>query len=123
MTQRYKKITETKEGDMSTANTRTCARPSRLHVPRDFAPVSRRAGTRVARLLVRVRHAALRLLRRRAHLLHLNERVHHLETGRPTGVTVRTAALGDGYIDVVLARCHSETLTNDRGRIVVVVAL
>jgi hypothetical protein len=56
-------------------------------------------------------------------LLNLNQRVHHLNTGRPTGVTVRTTALGDGYINTVLARCHSETLTNDRGRIVVVVAL
>ena len=56
-------------------------------------------------------------------LLNLNQRVHHLKTGRPTGVTVRTAALGDGYIDFVFARWHSETLTNNRGRIVVVVAL
>ena len=56
-------------------------------------------------------------------LLNLNQRVHHLKTGRPTGVTVRTAALGDGYIDVVLTGWHSETLPNNRGRIMVVVIL
>ena len=46
-------------------------------------------------------------------LLNLNQRVHHLKTGRPTGVTVRAAALGDGYIDVMSTSRHSETLTND----------
>ena len=105
------------------AHALTFARSSRLHVPRDFAPVSGGTSTRVARLLVRIRHVALRLLRRRAHLLNLNQRVHHLKTGRPTGVTVRTGVSGDGYIDVMSTRGHSETLTNNRGRIVVVVAL
>ena len=100
----------------------TSAHAAGLYVPRDFAPVPRRTSTRVAGLSVGVCHVAFRLLRG-SNLLDLNQCVHHLKTGRPTGVAVRTAVSGDGYIDVMSTRVHSETLPNNRGRIVVVVAL
>ena len=100
----------------------TSAHAAGLYVPRDFAIIAHSASTRVAELSVGVRNVALRLLGG-SNLLDLNQRVHHLKTGRPTGVTVGTAVSGNGYIDVMSTRRHSETLPNDRGRIVVVVAL
>ena len=100
---------------------RTFARSNGVtRTPRDFAPVSGQASTRVARLLVRVRHVALRLLRCR-YLLNLHQRVHDPRGGRPTGVTVRTATSRQRDVHAVLPRRQAETLTHDCARIEVVV--
>ena len=48
--------------------------------------------------------------------------MHDPRRGSPSGVTVGTACPRDGNIDAVFARSHTGTLTNDNGRIVVVVA-